>query len=175
MRLPINSSRIITVVKPPSATPVSFCTSAVMENTIEMISVMIPSTVTRCSGKEEKLGHIRVMIFVRVIAAAMPAGIRSDNAVAGLLELPNEHRKALMRFPVAVDEHHRPAFAAAITIKFKSVYTDPFVFAHIIPCLSSVFDCLMLAERPADFNEERKLIKRFRNNSLSRIIVLRCC
>ena len=53
MRLPINSSRIITVVKPPSATPVSFCASAVMENTIEMISVMIPRTVTRCSGKEK--------------------------------------------------------------------------------------------------------------------------
>ena len=49
----MNSSRMITVVNPPSATPVSFCTSAVMEKTIEMISVMIPSTVTRCSGKEE--------------------------------------------------------------------------------------------------------------------------
>ena len=48
-----NSSSSITVVKPPSACPVSFCTREIMLNTIATISIVSPSTVTMCSGADE--------------------------------------------------------------------------------------------------------------------------
>ena len=44
----------MTVVNPPRATPDIFCTSAIMPSTNATASMMKPSTVTICSGAEEK-------------------------------------------------------------------------------------------------------------------------
>ena len=54
MRLPRNSSRMMTVVKPPRAMPMNFCTSAITPITSETSSVSAPKIVTRCSGRAVK-------------------------------------------------------------------------------------------------------------------------
>ena len=54
MRLPVKSSSRITVVKPPRATPASFCARATTPKTTAVTSMRMPRAVTICSGAEEK-------------------------------------------------------------------------------------------------------------------------
>ena len=42
------------MVKPPRATPEIFCTRAMIPSTTDTASITMPSTVTMCSGAEEK-------------------------------------------------------------------------------------------------------------------------
>ncbi len=50
---PMKSSSSITVVKPPSAAPENFCTSAMMPNTTAQTRVTAPRIVTMWSGAED--------------------------------------------------------------------------------------------------------------------------
>lgn len=59
-----NSCKIITVVKPPRATPIIFCTSATMLMTTETISMTAPRKVTICIGAVEKEVIFRRAYFV---------------------------------------------------------------------------------------------------------------
>ena len=65
--LPMNSRSRITVVKPPRATPVIFCTREMIPKTSATSSVSTPIPVTRCSGAEEK----EVMFVIAYLTRAL--------------------------------------------------------------------------------------------------------
>ena len=65
MMLLANSRIRITVVKPPRATPESFCTREITPSTRETASITKPSTVTMCRGAEEKEAILVRAYFTR--------------------------------------------------------------------------------------------------------------